>query len=211
MSKSKNTLTSIIINVGGEVFILGVDNLQKEPDCLLNKILEGRCNSKDPEGNMPFFDRDSKCFSFIHDYLRGYEVDWKEIPLFRLKRIAADAKFFNMLNLQQILSKYVKVYDPDTKSKETEASFNELKQLSNYFQLIMKGLGVNRESQEIYQGLVDLIENNEEAKNLIKEALQTSFQDYKKNPDSEVINKLCNMLMGQFAVSMLRSMFPNTK
>jgi hypothetical protein len=75
----------------------------------------------------------------------------------------------------------------------------------------MKGLGVNRESQEIYQGLVDLIENNEEAKNLIKEALQTSFQDYKKNPDSEVINKLCNMLMGQFAVSMLRSMFPNTK
>lgn len=206
---SKTTLTSIIINVGGEIFVIGVDNLLKEPDCLLNKILEGRYTSKDPDGMTPFFDRDAKCFTFIHDYLRGYDIEWKEIPLFRLKRIANDAQFFNMTNLQQILSKYVKVYDPETKDKETEQSFNDLRKLSTYFQLIMKGLGVNKECQEIYQGLIDLIENSEEAKNLVKEAMKTSYQDHKKNPDSEVMNKLFNMLMGQFAVSMIRSMFPN--
>jgi hypothetical protein len=206
---SKTTLTSIIINVGGEIFVIGVDNLLKEPDCLLNKILEGRYHSKDPEGITPFFDRDAKSFIFIHDYLRGYDIEWKEIPLFRLKRIANDAQFFNMTNLQQILSKYVKVYDPETKDKETEQSFNDLRQLSTYFQLIMKGLGVNKECQEIYQGLINLIENSEEAKNLVKEAMKTSYHDYKKNPDSEVMNKLFNMLMGQFAVSMIRSMFPN--
>jgi hypothetical protein len=210
MSKSKTTLSSIIVNVGGQVFVIGVDNLQKEPECLLTKILEGHCDAKDPEGIMPFFDRDPNCFSFIHDYLRGYDVEWKDIPLFRLKRISNDAAFFHMTNLQNILSKYVKIYDPDTKSKETEQSFNELKQLSSYFQLVMKGLGVNKECQEIYQGLLDLIQNSEEAQKLVKEAMKTSYQDYKKNPDSEVINKLCNMLIGQFAVSMIRSMFPNS-
>jgi len=209
MSKSSTTLTSIIVNVGGEVFVLGVDNLQKEPNCLLTKILEGRYKTKDPEGIVPFFDRDSKCFSFIHDYLRGYDVEWKDIPLFRLKRIARDAEFYNMSNLQKILTKYVQIYDSEAKDKESDQSFKELKQLSAYFQLAMQGLGVNKECQEIYEGLVNLVNTDQEAQKLVKEAMKTQCLDHKKNPDSEVINKLINMLMGQFAMSFVRSMFPN--
>lgn len=206
---ANTTLTSIVINVGGEVFVLAVDNLQKEPDCLLTKILQGRYTNKDPDGIVPFFDRDSKCFSFIHDYLRGYDIEWTEIPLFRLKRIARDAEFFNMTNLQKILTKYVKIYDSKTKDKESDQNFNDLKKLSSYFQLIMEGLGVNKECKEIYQGLIDLVQSSEEAQSLLKEAMKTQYQDHKKNPDSEVINKLINMLMGQFAVSFVRSMFTN--
>lgn len=202
--KTPKTSTSLLINIGGEEFNIGTENLLKEPNSLLCQLYLGEIKEKTQDG-IPFFDRDPESFQYIHNYLRGYRMEWSRLSLDRLKNIQDDAIYFKLESLSREISQYIKSYKEEEVKTEVDNQFSNLFALANVLSISMEKFGVSQQTKDVYDNLVKLFQEDQDAQKLLKDVLKTNFKDHKTNPDSTVFNKLVMMLVKQFAISWMTS------